>query len=199
MLSRSERERQKAYYEKNKVALRERSRLGIARRRAENPEEHRRYANEWRMQNKDRIAAHGKTYDASRPLRHVWRQMIKRCEMPTHPGYRDYGARGIRVCEAWVASYETFARDMGPRPKGMTVDRIDNNGPYSPTNCRWATSQTQANNNRHNRFLEHDNQRMTIAQWARALGISRVVLNNRLHRKWTVERTLTTPLLRQGR
>lgn len=82
----------------------------------------------------------------------VWKGMRQRCNDPNHKNYSDYGGRGIRVCKRWD-SFELFYQDMGPRPKGrMTIDRKNNLGHYTPSNCRWSTMKTQNNNRRSRRW-----------------------------------------------
>lgn len=123
---------------------------------------------------------------------HVWLKMISRCHKQTDPSYHRYGGRGIYVCQEWRDSFETFYRDMGKRPKGLTIDRRNNNGPYCKENCRWASAVEQCNNTRRNRLLTYAGKTQTMAQWARDLGITNMTLWKRLNRGWSLQRALTT-------
>lgn len=111
-----------------------------------------------------------------------WANMKNRCYLETHPQYPNYGGRGILVCERWVNSFKNFFDDMGPRPTGMSIDRIDNNGPYSPQNCRWATRAQQQANTRMAVLLEHSGEKLPKQAWAKRIGISNSTLNKRLKR-----------------
>lgn len=101
---------------------------------------------------------------------HVWRMMLKRCNDPTHQAYKNYGARGITVCERWK-SYENFVADMGEPPNKHDLERKDNMRGYSPDNCGWRTRQRNANSKRTNRHVYIGDTRYTYAQAARKLGI----------------------------
>lgn len=124
---------------------------------------------------------------------HVYCSMRQRCTNKLNAAYSDYGGRGITICERWLESFENFFEDMGKRPSGTSLDRIDNNLGYSPDNCRWASKDQQANNTRANRMIEFCGETMTMAQWASRRNVPIQTLFNRLLLGWTVERALTTP------
>jgi hypothetical protein len=123
----------------------------------------------------------------------AWRSMIRRCQQRTHHAYHRYGQRGIAVCKRWK-NFWNFVADMGARPPGKTLERIDNNKGYEPANCKWATWKEQQRNRRDNRILEHDGRRMTMVEWAEAVGLNYKTLKERLTQLgWSVEKSLTTP------
>lgn len=130
----------------------------------------------------------------------VWNSLRARCSNPKNKAYADYGARGIRVCERWLgpAGFANFLADMGDRPTGMTIDRIDNDGNYEPGNCRWADYKTQARNNRRNRVLHCFGESLTVAGWSERTGIGSSTILNRLRSGWDAQRAITTPTLRRG-
>lgn len=125
----------------------------------------------------------------------TWAMMRARCSNPDHKAYPDYGGRGVTVCERWK-SFENFIADMGERPAGMTLDRIDNDKGYSPENCRWATRKQQNNNSRKNRLLTHEGRTQTLSAWAGEAGLSRGALLKRLARGWTLAESLTVAATR---
>jgi len=121
--------------------------------------------------------------------------MKRRCYLETDPGYSNYGGRGITVCGQWRDDFAQFFKDMGPRPKGCSLDRIDNNQGYSPENCRWASTKQQANNKRTNRPITFKGKTQTITQWAEQLSMDPQTLFRRLGKyKWSVEKSLETPV-----
>lgn len=128
------------------------------------------------------------------PIYRTWIDMRRRCHDPRRPDFQKYGARGIVVCEQWRESFETFYRDMGARPEGMTIDRIDNNGNYSPENCRWAARTTQERNKSTNRLVILGGVTMTIAEACERSGITKSAALARLARGWSDERTFSAPL-----
>jgi hypothetical protein len=123
-----------------------------------------------------------------------WTSMRQRCHCESAIGFHNYGGRGIKVCERWMNSFENFYADMGNRPEGMSLDRIDNDGDYCPDNCKWSSHVEQGANQRTNRFIEHDGERLTLAQWSRRTGLSKHTIRRRLIKGWSIEKTLNTPL-----
>ena len=99
-----------------------------------------------------------------------WASARQRCSNPNDASYPDYGGRGIQMCERW-ASFENFVADMGIRPSGMSLDRIDNDLGYQPNNCRWAPDKVQARNKRTTRMIEFQGKRLTLTEWARHYSI----------------------------
>jgi hypothetical protein len=110
----------------------------------------------------------GTHHKSGTPEYNAWRQLKQRCENPKCRAYFRYGGREIKVCDAWRASFETFLADMGSRPSDLhSIDRIDVNGDYEPSNCRWATRQEQMYNLRTNREVEFRGDKKCIAAWAK--------------------------------
>lgn len=129
------------------------------------------------------------------PYHQCWVDMNKRCNDLTN---ENYGARGITVCPEWKDSPAQFFSDMGSKPDpSYTLERKNNELGYSKGNCEWKPMVDQQNNKRTNVFLEHDGKRMTIAQWARHLGMDKNTLFYRLSKNWPVERCLTEPVNRE--
>ncbi|MBQ7405302.1 MAG: hypothetical protein IJV90_02655 [Candidatus Methanomethylophilaceae archaeon] len=122
--------------------------------------------------------------------------MKQRCYNPKVSNYHNYGRRGIAVCDEWLDDFQAFydwAISHGYE-SGLSIDRIDNDGDYSPSNCQWATRTEQSNNTRTNKHLTYNGKTQTINQWARELNIGDGTLRTRLNLGWDVEKTLTTPV-----
>ena len=123
----------------------------------------------------------------------LWSTMHDRCRNPRNSHYPTYGERGITVCSRW-RDFEAFYADMGERPPGMTLNRIDNDGPYSPANCEWASAVTQGRNKASNKLLTFNGKTQPLSAWAEELGMNYNTLNTRVQRGWDDERVLTTPI-----
>lgn len=121
-----------------------------------------------------------------------WDSMKQRCLNDRHKSYKDYGGRGIKVCPEWINSFESFLSDMGARPKNSTLDRINTNGNYESTNCRWASGEEQANNKRSSKLIEFEGKLQTSVQWAREYGLCSKVLLYRLKNNWEIKKALMT-------
>ena len=119
-----------------------------------------------------------------------WSGMKTRCLNKNNHAYKDYGGRGVMVCNEWL-EFENFYKDMGKRPKGLTLDRIDNDGNYCKENCRWATQKEQTRNTRRNRYIKFEDRNFSISQWAETLRIKPSTLWMRLYKyDWSIKRAL---------
>jgi hypothetical protein len=114
------------------------------------------------------------------PLYTGYLDMFARCNNPNNDQYKDYGGRGIRVCERWN-NFQTFVADVGKRPRGKTLDRIDNDGHYEPGNCKWSTKKEQSRNSRRNVLLTFEGRTQIAIDWASELGINISTLYKRLN------------------
>lgn len=118
--------------------------------------------------------------------------MHDRCENKKSSSYKNYGARGVKVCAEW-SSFENFMEwaCLNGYSDILSIDRIDNDGNYEPANCRWTDNYTQANNTRHNHYLEYKGERKTLSQWSKEFGINYHKLKDRINKcGWSVERSL---------
>lgn len=131
---------------------------------------------------------------------HIWQHMKTRCYKEDSISYKNYGARGITVCDRWLQSFENFYADMGERPEGTSLDRIDNEGNYEPSNCRWTTSKIQANNKRGNRVMDIDGESHTLSEWSDISGIKLTTIHKRLnYLNWSPKEAIFTPLQNYGK
>lgn len=136
----------------------------------------------------------------SHPLYGIWNQMMSRCYKETTRFYNRYGGRGIKVCEEWhdFWNFVKWSDSVGGRPDGLEIDRIDNDGPYAPWNCRWATRYQQLINRSNNVRITFNGKTQTLVEWSKELDMSYVALNHRYQRGWDVERMLTTPVKKKN-
>lgn len=139
-----------------------------------------------------RNTKHGKSH---LPEYTTWCGMIDRCYRPKNKRYARYGGRGIRVCKRWRHSFENFLSDMGRRPSPQhSIERGNNNGDYTPSNCQWATAAIQNRNNRRNVKFSYNGETKTVSDWARSIGLSFSCLRSRLAKPdWSLEKAMTAP------
>lgn len=130
----------------------------------------------------------------------IWANMIGRCDRPTSTGYKNYGGRGIRVCDEWhnFQSFMQWAKQSGYDPSlkflKCSLDRIDANKDYSPDNCRWVDWETQQNNRRDTKKISYKGEQKTLAQFAKEYGIHSSTLRSRIKAGWSMENALTRPI-----
>lgn len=126
----------------------------------------------------------------------IWSGIKNRCFNENEPAFKDYGGRGITVCQEWVdkfTAFEQWALNNG-YSESLTIDRINNNGNYEPDNCRWITNQQQSRNRRTNHLLTHKGQTKTLIEWSEELSIPYNTLVNRINvLGWSIEKSLSTP------
>jgi hypothetical protein len=118
------------------------------------------------------------------PLYKAWCNMRARCYNPRVDRYPRYGGRGITVCKRWM-KFEKFAADMGDPPAGMTLDRKNNDGDYTPSNCRWATDRQQRRNNSWANMVTIEGRTLCVTDWAKVSGVNRLTLTSRIRRGLT--------------
>lgn len=137
---------------------------------------------------------HGLSHDSTYK---EWIQIKSRCYNKNHHKYPRYGGRGIVMCDEWLNSPLEFAKWMNetkPKDGYYTIDRIDNDGPYSPENCKWSTRKEQQRNTSQNRILEFNGESHCMSEWAEIMGINYKLLSNRISKGWSIERALTEPV-----
>lgn len=135
---------------------------------------------------------HGKS---NSPEHLTLKRMKNRCLNKNHNRFFDYGGRGIKICDRWLNSFSDFLSDMGEKPfKEAQIDRKDNDGDYTPDNCRWVTAKQNSNNKRNSHFLYFDGDKKTVTEWARHIGLKPDVLFQRIKLGWSTRRMLTTPV-----
>ncbi len=122
----------------------------------------------------------------------VWKLMKRRCNSPKSPSWKDYGGRGIRVCDRW-ADFLLFVADLGEVPPGMTLERKDVNGNYEPENCTWIPKAEQRKNTRHTHILTYNGVTQPLSYWAADVGISSAAMKYRISR-YGMEKAMTTPV-----
>lgn len=122
-----------------------------------------------------------------------WCNMRDRCNNPNNHAFADYGGRGITICEQWD-DVQTFLNDMGLCPEGHSLERINNDAGYHPSNCKWATRKEQAQNKRNSQTLTHKGKTQCVAAWAEELGVNAHTIYSRIYRGWPAEQALTEPV-----
>lgn len=132
-------------------------------------------------------------------LYNIWLHMRERCYNKNHVAYLRYGGRGISVCDQWreYINFREWAVSNGYSEE-LTLERIDNNGNYEPSNCKWCTTKEQANNRCTNRVIEINGKKHNIQKWCEISGLPRHVADQRLRRGWSPQKTFYTPLLTKG-
>lgn len=129
-----------------------------------------------------------RTHGLSKSLEYdIWVHIKQRCTNPENKAFHNYGKRQITMCDRWIESFENFYADMGRKPKGLSVERRDNDGNYEPSNCYWGTRSEQSRNRRDNIWLEHDGENMVLQDWANRFNVNATSLKRWLKKMTMVE------------
>jgi hypothetical protein len=128
------------------------------------------------------------------PFYRIWAKMRGRCLCKTDAAYLDYGGRGITICEKW-SDFSLFVSDMGERPKGFTLERLDNDKGYSPDNCKWASRKEQARNRRSSRILEINGIEKCLAEWCEFYNLQYGTVLARINKGWSVSKAFELPAI----
>lgn len=139
------------------------------------------------------ILKESRTGISSHPLYYKWHQMLDRCENPSNTSWKNYGQRGIKVCERW-RNFVNFCADIGEKPDGLTLERIDNDGDYCPENCRWASRKEQADNTRRNWLFTFQGETLNLKQWCKRLCVPYDRTKQRLYLGWSFEDAVSIPV-----
>lgn len=128
-------------------------------------------------------------------LYEVWKSIKQRCFNPNNISYKNYGARGITICDDWKNNFQSFFNwsMQNGYTTNLSIDRIDNNGNYCPENCRWTDRHTQSNNTRSNRYITYNNQTKTLADWVKTTNLSYGCVFSRIQKGWSIDKALNTP------
>jgi len=134
-------------------------------------------------------------YYNKKPIPEVksWQQMKDRCLNKRHHCFHRYGGRGITIDDSWL-DFDNFFKDMGHRPIGYSLDRIDNNGNYCKSNCRWSDKKTQSTNTSQCKYFSYKGDKLTISQIAEKMGCNHQTISERIKRGWDIKKIMSTPI-----
>lgn len=125
---------------------------------------------------------------------HTWQSLKDRCNNKNNINYKRYGGKGIKVCDRWKKSFVDFLEDMGERPVGMSIERIDNNKGYTPNNCKWATIKEQNRNYSRNHLITLNGETKCLIEWVEERGLKYNTILYRILRGWSPKRALETKI-----
>lgn len=149
-----------------------------------------------RREGNNKKHGHSTTIGSSKTY-HSWQRIVQRCMNPNVKNYKDYGGRGIKVCKRWL-KFENFLQDMGEPPtQNHSIDRIKNDLGYCKSNCKWSTRKQQQRNRRNSRLITFNGKTQCIIEWSEKTGVLAITINARLKRGWSIEKALTTPVVKR--